>query len=386
MSTEFPGTPDAGKTEQAAATHRQPELSPLGDRMRAFSLEAGFYLHAIADRLGMAATDFTCLTVLLNDGPASAGELAERAGLTSGAVTGLVDRLERGGWVRRVPDPADRRRVIVEPLLHRGADLLPLVGPMRAASARLEAALDPEEQELVGRFIEQSTELLRGEIHRLRGAPEGEADTDADGAQPAGPPGVVRVPKTGLTTASLVVRGIATDVRVDADDLGDDLCLVDFAGRPPTVTAEAQRVEVVHRRLREAWRWRDRRGSIVLDRAVAWDIAVNGGASNLDVDLRGARLTGLAISGGASTVELALPAPSGRLPVRLSGGASTVRVNRPAGVPVAVRVRGGAMSVELDGHRVDSVAGTSTFGDQRGADGYDIDISGGASTVEIRTA
>ncbi|HLI00346.1 MAG TPA: MarR family transcriptional regulator, partial [Acidimicrobiales bacterium] len=383
----FPGTPDAGETQEAAASHRGGwQLSPLGDRMRAFSLEAGFYLHAVADRLGMTATDFTCLTVLLNDGPASAGELAERAGLTSGAVTGLVDRLERGGWVRRVPDPADRRRVIVEPLLHRRADLLPLVGSMRTSAARLEAALDPEQQELVGRFVDQCTELLRDEIHRLKGAPAGQPDTNGDGPQPAGPPGVVRVPKTGLATASLVVRGIATDVRLAADDLGDDLCVVDFAGRPPIVSAEAQRVEVVHRRLRDAWRWRDRRGSILLDRAVAWDIAVSGGASNLDIDLCGARLAGLAISGGASTVELALPAPSGRLPVRLSGGASTVRVNRPKGVPVAVRVRGGAMSVELDGHRVESVAGTSTFGDQRAPDGYDIDISGGASTVEIRTA
>lgn len=67
-----------------------------------------------AERLGVSRTDLHCLNAIENAGGLSAGQLAAAAGLTSGAVTGVVDRLERAGYARRVPDPSDRRRVTVE--------------------------------------------------------------------------------------------------------------------------------------------------------------------------------------------------------------------------------------------------------------------------------
>ena len=60
---------------------------------------------AIADAAGMHSTDFECLDVLDWTGPIPAGELARRVGLTSGAITGVIDRLERDGWVRRTATP-----------------------------------------------------------------------------------------------------------------------------------------------------------------------------------------------------------------------------------------------------------------------------------------
>src|SRR5215475_12551849 len=67
-----------------------------------------------AERLGVNRTDLHCLNAIENAGGLTAGDLAKEAGLTSGAVTGVVDRLERAGFARRVPDPTDRRRVKVE--------------------------------------------------------------------------------------------------------------------------------------------------------------------------------------------------------------------------------------------------------------------------------
>lgn len=69
---------------------------------------------ATAEAAGLNATDYYALNLLDLSGPLTSGELAVHTGLTTGATTRLIDRLEKGGHVRRVPDPADRRKVIVE--------------------------------------------------------------------------------------------------------------------------------------------------------------------------------------------------------------------------------------------------------------------------------
>jgi DNA-binding MarR family transcriptional regulator len=75
---------------------------------------------AVADALGLNRTDMRCLDALERDGSVPAGKLAELMGLTSGAITTALDRLERAGYARRVSDPSDRRRVLVEPTPRAG--------------------------------------------------------------------------------------------------------------------------------------------------------------------------------------------------------------------------------------------------------------------------
>jgi DNA-binding MarR family transcriptional regulator len=79
---------------------------------------------AVADALGLNRTDMRCLDALEREGSVAAGRLAELMGLTSGAITTALDRLEQAGYARRVSDPADRRRVLVEvtPRAHEIAD------------------------------------------------------------------------------------------------------------------------------------------------------------------------------------------------------------------------------------------------------------------------
>src|SRR3954451_24366353 len=69
---------------------------------------------AVADALGLNRTDMRCTDVLDREGPVTAGYLAEATGLTTGAITTVIDRLEKHGFARRVSDPRDRRRVLVE--------------------------------------------------------------------------------------------------------------------------------------------------------------------------------------------------------------------------------------------------------------------------------
>jgi DNA-binding MarR family transcriptional regulator len=86
----------------------------LIDEVRRSQLATDRFDQAVADALGLNRTDMRCTDVLDREGRVTAGRLAEATGLTSGAITSVIDRLERAGFARRVNDPADRRRVLVE--------------------------------------------------------------------------------------------------------------------------------------------------------------------------------------------------------------------------------------------------------------------------------
>ncbi|MBV9789113.1 MAG: MarR family transcriptional regulator [Chloroflexi bacterium] len=125
---------------------------------------------AIADRLGVSATDVKCYTILRQSGPISAGELAERVALTTGAITGVIDRLEKAQLVRRVPDPRDRRRVVLELLNNpeREQAILALYQPMGQAMIELIHGYSEAERALIGDFLTRATEILEAETLRLR--------------------------------------------------------------------------------------------------------------------------------------------------------------------------------------------------------------------------
>src|SRR5215831_16503044 len=88
-------------------------VAALSDEFRQLSTATILFHQAIADRLGMNVTDHKCADILLRTGAITAGELSRRTGLTTGAITGVIDRLEKAGFVRRAKDAGDRRRVIV---------------------------------------------------------------------------------------------------------------------------------------------------------------------------------------------------------------------------------------------------------------------------------
>ncbi|WP_433197784.1 MarR family winged helix-turn-helix transcriptional regulator [Nocardia sp. CA-107356] len=90
------------------------------------SANDGVMMHqAVADKLGLHVTDLRCLNMLRLGGPATAGELAARTGLTTGAVTRMIDRLLKTGYVRREHDEKDRRRVNISVVRERIDDLAP---------------------------------------------------------------------------------------------------------------------------------------------------------------------------------------------------------------------------------------------------------------------
>jgi hypothetical protein len=112
------------------------------------------------------------------------------------------------------------------------------------------------------------------------------------------------------------------------------------------------------------------------------------GMSDVVADLQQLELTGLEISGGASRLEIKLPYPKAAVSVRVGAGASNLELVRPAGVPVRVRIGGGASKLAVDEFRVGAGGGKTDWRspDYELVEGrYDIEIGAGASKVTVRT-
>jgi DNA-binding MarR family transcriptional regulator len=126
-----------------------------------------------AERIGVNATDLNCLNIVALTGPMTAGELARQTGLTTASITGVLDRLEEGGFVRRERDPKDRRRVIVN--LNPGPALReigPTFGPLVMAWRDAAASYSDDELRLLLEFQQRFLRIVRDQLGRLRGEAE----------------------------------------------------------------------------------------------------------------------------------------------------------------------------------------------------------------------
>src|SRR5262249_22761485 len=144
-------------------------LSALMGEFRQLSAATIMFHQAIADRLGMNVTDHKCADILERSGPMTAGELAECTGLTTGAITGVIDRLEKAGLARRAGDPGDRRRVILEPCRKRLERVVaPLFESMARASAELCANYTTEQLALIRDFTVRAHQMAIEQARQLR--------------------------------------------------------------------------------------------------------------------------------------------------------------------------------------------------------------------------
>jgi DNA-binding MarR family transcriptional regulator len=121
----------------------------------------------IARQAGINATDMECLDLIIMGGPATAGEIGRRTGLSSGAVTGLIDRLEKLGLVARTADPNDRRKVLVKVREDR---IGPIARPFEPLTKRMQALLasySREELKLLLDFAERLGAIVQTRVAEL---------------------------------------------------------------------------------------------------------------------------------------------------------------------------------------------------------------------------
>jgi DNA-binding transcriptional ArsR family regulator len=128
---------------------------------------------AAADRIGLNATDLNCLNILSFSGEMTAGELARETGLTTASITGVADRLEEAGYVRRERDPKDRRRVVIRLVLDRALqNVAPVFLPLVQAWQGVVTGYSDDELRLIVEFYGQMEQVIRDHLVRLRGPAE----------------------------------------------------------------------------------------------------------------------------------------------------------------------------------------------------------------------
>jgi DNA-binding MarR family transcriptional regulator len=149
------------------------EHEAMGEALRRLSAYTVLFNEAVADRLGITLTDLKCSSLLDLQGPMSAGALAEITGLTTGAITGVIDRLEKAKLARRVADPHDRRKVIVETVRQRAGEFDRLYGGLGAAMRTLLSPLDAKQLANLREFIGKTNDILLAEAKVLRAGPRG---------------------------------------------------------------------------------------------------------------------------------------------------------------------------------------------------------------------
>ncbi|MEJ2852135.1 MULTISPECIES: MarR family winged helix-turn-helix transcriptional regulator [unclassified Saccharothrix] len=135
---------------------------------RAYLDAVGLHGMAGAEAAGLHATEWYALSQISLDGPLTSGELATATGLTTGATTRLIDRLERAGYVRRTSDPADRRKVRVEVVPESLARIDEVVAPARAKIAEVLARYTDDQLDTLFDYFTHATPAYRAATTELR--------------------------------------------------------------------------------------------------------------------------------------------------------------------------------------------------------------------------
>ena len=146
---------------------KQALVGQLMVAMRRSSAAGVLHGQAIAKRVGVNPSDMECLDLILMNGPSTAGEIARHTGLTSGAVTGLIDRLERLGLVERAADANDRRKVLVRVREDRIAPIASLFTPMEKSVQALLSGYSREELTLLIDFAERAGDIALARVAEL---------------------------------------------------------------------------------------------------------------------------------------------------------------------------------------------------------------------------
>jgi DNA-binding MarR family transcriptional regulator len=367
---------DSYRIRSRLSTMKRDSIDGVLRSLRRVNLQGSFFGQTVAIRFGLSESDIETLEALIDLGATTAGRLAELTGLTSGAVTRVIDRLEQSGYVRRVPDPADRRRVIVEVVPEKVAAIHSTLNRVGAASVDEIGRYTDAQLALITDFLTRMEQITRDEATSLREHSSGQSEVESQSEHSA--------PLGGLTSARLLIRSGLSEVRLRPGRTANELYRAEFQGATPQVRLRDGRVIVQYRGM--PFDWRKRKATLALNTTIPWAIEIVGGVQRVEADLREVDTSRFELTGGIESLQLELGEPRGEGAVRIIGGAKTIRVERPRRVPVRLTVVGGSGGVVLDGTRLREKDGRVSLdapGWSAARDRYNIEVVGGSRSIEI---
>jgi DNA-binding MarR family transcriptional regulator len=146
---------------------RQRSSAQVRESLRELRIQLSLLNYRIGSRLDLKDLDLDCLDVLDVYGPLSPSALARRAGLHPATMTGVLDRLERGGWIARERDASDRRAVVVRILSDRYAELMRFYSPMNRSMNKILAKYSDSELEAIADFMGRTVDAGRSATEEL---------------------------------------------------------------------------------------------------------------------------------------------------------------------------------------------------------------------------
>src|SRR5215470_16237894 len=156
------------KTALSRPKARAALLQELEEAMRRSSAQGVLFGQIVANVAGISNSDLECMDFLNLEGRVTAGRLAEVTGLTTGAITGVVDRLEKAGFVRRERDAADRRKVLIAPVAERVMELARPFELMQRAMHKQSDGYTDAELKLLLRYATESYQSILAATNELK--------------------------------------------------------------------------------------------------------------------------------------------------------------------------------------------------------------------------
>ena len=350
-------------------------LGKLEQEMRQFHGLGASFFRAAASRVGMTLTDMEVIDILESNGSMTAGQLADLTGLTTGAITGMINRLEEAGFVQRERDPNDARRVIVrlKPDNDKMYEIRSMFDSLGQGWDEMASHYDDEQMAFLLEFLKSSNAISRKEIFRLR---EGSGNEE----------GIYSAPLGDLESGRLVVSSGLSKLAVRANERVTELYQARFKGPVPDVKVKDGTVSIRYPRRLWVMGSEQRAAEVTLSTAIPWWIVIQGGAGEITAKLSGLNLAGLDVKGGMSMIRLELPTPSSMVPIWIRGSASVINVRRPGGVAARVHLKGWASTFNFDDQHFSDVGNDVRLqspGYEVTGPGYDIEVSSSVSTVTI---